>query len=81
MPLGKPPAFNLSILACTPASTFDGFSPLRITTTPLTMSSASSWPTRPCGGTWPMRTWATSRTSTGVLLTSATTTRSMSAEV
>ena len=65
-----------------PLSSSEGFSPLRISTRPFTMSSVSSWPTRPCTGALASLTDAMSCTRIGTPLPlSPTTTRSISAEV
>ena len=47
-------AFSAATRSLTAASTSDGFSPLRISTMPVTISSSSSCPTRPWRGTAPI---------------------------
>ena len=75
---GSPRVLSSAIRALTALSTTLGFSPLRITTMPVTTSSSRSWPTVPKGGTAPIFTWATSRTRMGVLPRVATTMLPMS---
>ncbi|MNN19334.1 hypothetical protein D3C81_1325730 [compost metagenome] len=70
-----------SIFCFSASSTIDGFSPLRITTMPETISSSSSCPISPCGGAEPTFTSAMSLTRIGVPFFSLTTTLAMSAEV